>query len=87
MDEILDEIKRLDLSKAGSISTILMERLTAITALLKQIKDNLKIKSKMSWKINKFKNRRGPSDTIITSIKKILVYTVISPILWEFYII
>ena len=41
-DEILNEIKRLDLAKAGSISSILMERLTAIIVILKQIKDNKK---------------------------------------------
>ena len=38
-EEILNEIKRLDLSKAGSISSILMERLSTLTILLKQIKE------------------------------------------------
>ena len=38
-EEILNEIKRLDLSKAGSISSILMERLTTLTSLLQQIKN------------------------------------------------
>ena len=38
-EEILNEIKRLELSIAGCICSILLERLTTLTDLLKQIKD------------------------------------------------